>query len=247
MSSISDNKKYPNFCKQAALDNDVFATFKSNATYNEILEHVTYEEGGDYISQFASNTTVINKLADYQINDKLGGPKCYNYLQYGIFSPTTLRYIKILSDLSQLDLNNKSIIEIGAGYGGQYTILKQLFKPKKYTFIDLEDVLLLIKKYVITLKQDDIDLEYVACGNITTDILSDLVISNYAFSECNADIQDIYIKHILKHAKHGYMIYNNFNGYSHNDLAKILNESNKHVRINKEIPQTHPNNVILTW
>ena len=37
----------------------------------------------------------------------------------------------------------------------------------------------------------------------------DLVISNYAFSECNYETQDIYIDKILSKSKRGYITHNN--------------------------------------
>jgi putative sugar O-methyltransferase len=245
MSSISDNNTYPNFCAQAAEKDDIFATFKQNSIYNDILEHVTYEEGIEYFNQFKNNETIIKNIDKCKINDSVGAPRSYNYNQIGMFSPTTLRYIKILNDLSQLNLNNKHIVEIGAGYGGQYTILKQFYRPTKYTFIDLKEVLSLIKKYINTLQIQDTETEFIDGITLNQIISSDLVISNYAFSECTTDIQNLYINNVLRHAKHGYMIYNNFNGYNHEQFITLMNPIK--VRVNKEIPQTHPNNVLLTW
>jgi hypothetical protein len=245
MSSISDNNTYPNFCAQAAQNDDIFTTFKRNRIYNDILEHVTYEEGVEYLNQFKLNDTFYKNINKCKINDKIGQPRCYNYGQVGEISPTTLRYIKILNDLSQLNLNDKHIVEIGAGYGGQYTILKQFYKPRKYTFIDLKEVLSLIKKYINTLQIQDTETEFIDGTTLNQIISSDLVVSNYAFSECTTDIQDLYINNVLTHAKHGYMIYNNFNGYNHEQFIELMKPIN--VRVNKEIPQTHPNNVLLTW
>lgn len=244
-SSISDNSEYPEVCLWAATTEAGFLNFKRNPVYNSILEHVTYEEGIEYIQQFISNTNIISNIEKFKINDKLGNPTKYNFQNFGEFSPTTLRYIKILNDLSQLDLNDKHIVEIGAGYGGQYTVLRQLFKPRKYTFVDLDSVTKLIKRYVTTLELNDTPLDFIDGTRLTESISSDLVISNYAFSECDFKIQDMYIEKILRNTKHCYMLYNNFNGYKHDELIKIINRSN--IRVSKEIPQTHPNNVLLTW
>ena len=244
-SSISDNNDYPGICLWAATTKEGFLNFKRNPTYNSILEHVTYEEGVEYIQQFTPNSNIISNIEKFKINDKLGNPIKYNFQNFGEFSPTTLRYIKILNDLSQLDLNDKHIVEIGAGYGGQYTVLRQLYKPQKYTFIDLDSVTKLIKKYVTCLELNDIPLDFIDGTQLTEFINCDLVISNYAFSECDIKVQDLYIEKILLNTKHCYMIHNNFNGYRHEELIKIVNRPN--IRISKEIPQTHPNNVLLTW
>lgn len=245
MSSISDNSDYPSVCLHAATTDEGFKCFKQNPVYNNILEHVTYQEGVEYIQQFSYNSNITSIIDKFKINDKLGNPVKYNFGEFGEFSPTTLRYIKILNDLSQLNLNDKHIVEIGAGYGGQYTVLRQLFKPQKYTFIDLSSVVKLIQKYVTQLNFNDILLDFIDGTQLTECVNSDLVISNYAFSECNTEVQDVYIEKILCNTKHCYMLYNNFNGYTHQELINIIDRPNIHI--SKETPQTHPNNVLLTW
>ncbi len=240
--SVSDNSAYPEVCKKAASDDTAFDTFKSNPDYTVILEHFFPEEGLEHFKAFRNNKLMLDNLEKFKINDKLGSPKKYNY-SFGEFSPTTLRYIKVLSDLSQLNLNDKTIIEIGPGYGGQYVVLRQVFKPKKYIFIDLDPALQLVKKYVSRNSLDDIELDFVSTLD-DAPINCDLLISNYAISECNKNVQDRYIKNYLNNAKNGYMIYNNMNGYTHEDLKSLVK---KNLKINQEIPQTHPKNVLITW
>lgn len=240
--SISDNSSYPNACKQAASDDSVFNIFKSIPVYTDILEHVTYEEGKEYADLAFLVPEIRDNIKKFACNDLYGSPKTYHYA-FGVYSPTTLRYIKILSELSQLNLNDKTIVEIGAGYGGQYVTMRQLYKPSKYVFVDLPEVLELIKKYVSKHNLDDIEIEYYNAFNLKN-IDSDLVISNYAFSECTKDIQDIYIERLINKSKHGYMLYNNMEGYTHDEL-KI--NCNKKIKIFDETPKTHPKNVLLTW
>lgn len=240
--SISDNDTYPAICKLAAETDYHFNNFKQNPGYTAILEHVSVEEGAEYYNHIQAVPAVVNVLSKLEANDRYGNPKKHKY-SFGEFSPTTLRYGRVLAHLSQLDLNNKVIVEIGCGYGGQYTVLRQLFTPKRYIFVDLEEALMLTKKYVNTLNLNDIPLEYYSLQNLPV-IKSDLVISNYAYSECIQDIQDQYNHTIIDNAKNGYMIYNNFCGYKHDEfIAKIKHK----VRILEEVPNTHPNNKLLVW
>jgi len=240
--SVSNNITYPEVCRLAAKDDSFFANFKHQPGYTEILEHVTCEEGFEYARFFQNNNNILSNLNKFTLNDTLGSPRVCTY-GFGTFSPTTLRYIKVLNDLSQLDLNEKTIVEIGAGYGGQYTVLRQLYKPKKYIFVDLAPTLLLIEKYINKLGLSDIEVEFIEGNNIKP-VTADLVISNYAFSECSTDIQDAYIANVLENAKNGYMIYNNMFGYTHEQL---IAKCSKAIKINQEIPQTHPKNVLITW
>lgn len=247
MTSVSDNIDYPNFCEQAATVPSIFKVFKQNLIYQHILEHVTYSQGLQYIENFKTSSNIIDKIELFRINDKLGSPTMYNYNYFGWFSPTTLRYIKTLKDLSQHNLDNKHIIEIGAGYGGQYVVLRQLYKPKKYTFVDLPPVLKLIKKYIYELSLDDIELEFIDGTQSIAEQQPFLTISNYAFSECVIAEQNKYIASILTGSKYCYILYNNLNGYKHTEFANIMIELNKKVKILEEIPKTYVDNVLIIW
>lgn len=244
MNSESDNGLYPIFCKLAANNDNIFKSFKSNKIYNSIVEDVCYESGIKYIDYFKNNPLIINNIEKFSINDVLGNSKKFNY-NIGSFSPTTLQYIKILSDLTRYDLNNLNIVEIGPGYGGQYAVLRQLFKPKKYTFIDLTPVLKLIKKYITNLNLDDIELEYLNHFNLTDSMSYDLVISNFSLSECDRELQDLYINNIIKNSRHGYILYNNLRGYNHLEFSNIILEKN--ISICEEKPQNSENTVLITW
>ena len=240
--SSSDNNIYPQLCKAASIDDSVFDNFKSNPIYNEILEHVTQQEGAAYLNHIKLDDNVINNIERFQINDKLGGPKVFKY-DAGTFSPTTLRYGKVLVDLLQLSLEDTDIVEIGCGYGGQYTILRQFVTPKSYTFVDLPDALNLQKKYIERLGMNDIPTIFATSDDLPTANYG-LCISNYAISECAKCIQDIYIDSIVNNSAHGYIIHNNFEGYTHNEfIDKIYPNANIH----NEIPQTCSDNVLITW
>jgi hypothetical protein len=242
MNSCSDNEAYPSVCLQAATDDTAFATFKQNPHYNQILEHVDFGTGAEYLKHFINDDNFLQHIEKFKINDSLGGPRMYDY-PIGTFSPTTFRYIKILKDLSQLELNDIDIVEIGAGYGGQYVIMRQMYKPKKYTFIDMPETLQLIKRYVTALKLDDIELEYIDFSKVQ-ETKSDLVISNYAISECIEPVQDLYIEKIIKPSKQVYMIYNNLKGYKHEEF---VNRCGRNIKITTEAPLTCHWNVLLTY
>lgn len=240
--STSDDNHYPIFCESAAADDTVFKTFKTSPIYNEILEHVSVEQGYQYYNHFKHNQDILKIIEKFKVNDNIGGPRTYDY-DFGKFSPTTLRYISVLSDLSQLKLDDMDIVEIGAGYGGQYTVLRQYAKPKSYTIIDLPEVIKLQRKYIKQQKLDDIELNFYSLDNLP-ELTGDLLISNYAFSECVKEIQDKYIQKIINNCKRGYVIHNNFEGYTHTDLINILPHNVKEF---KEVPNTAPSNVLLTW
>ena len=74
---------------------------------------------------------------------------------------------------------------------------------------------------------------------------NDLLISNYALSEVNKSLADIYINNYLIPALRGYLTCNYINPacYTKEEYMKKLPGS---VAV-AEFPITHPDNYILTW
>ena len=204
VTSISDNKSYPVICDKASTDSMTFENFKTYPEYKDILEHVSIEQGQLYYN-LLKNTDIINSFDKFKINDTLGNPITFDY-GVGDVSPTTLRYMKVLNDLmDNWDLNGMNIIEIGCGYGGQYTILKQLIDVKSYSVVDLPEVIKLTERYLKTLKIDSGVVFMDGTSSGTEYGNYDLIISNYAISECTEKVQKEYLEKIISKCSHGYI------------------------------------------
>ena len=246
-SSISDGTSYERICERMSKDETFFKDFKQNQIYNEILEHVTKNQGQDYLNIINKEYSfLLKKIELFKENDKQGSPKKYYYDGIGEISPSTLRYIKVLGDLIKYDLikDNIDIVEIGGGYGGQSKIILDYFNIKKYTIIDLKSPLALTEKYLKLFNNDDIyDFKDAYTYEKTS---SDLVISNYAFSECNKNVEDDYIEKIINETKHGYMTINYLNNSVYT-VDEIIKRMNKDVKIVDETPLTFAKNKIIIW
>jgi hypothetical protein len=252
MNSISDRYDYKNVCKTAYYDDEFFNKFKTNELYNGILEHVSPEQGQLYLDYLKVNfPDFIDNIELFKKNDIYGGTKKSNYDSIGNISPTTLRYVKVLSDLRKLfgSLDGKKIIEIGVGYGGQCFIINQLYNISEYYLIDLDEVLLLSNKYLNKLNIEHKIVKIEDIQNINEHY--DLVISNYAYSELNKELQDIYWDKLIKNSKNGYFTLNfishlfNINSYSKDEILQKFSEKNPKVL--EENPNTFENNVILYY
>lgn len=254
-SSMSDDNKYPKFCRIAAQNPVIFQNFKRDPFYNTILEHVTFEQGKQYLKIVQKQSPeFLTQLELFRQNDLVGNPRAYKYPGVGFFSPTTLRYMKVASDLKKLfgSLDNLRIIEIGGGYGGQCAILTRLFKVKSYTIVDLQGPLALTARYLQA--QGNFSVELLQPEEVTSnDEPYDLVISNYAFSECNREVQTDYLQKILVRSKMGYLTCNytpmakKLKSYKKDELVKAVTQSGKSCKVMKEEPYTYDNNYILTW
>jgi len=189
---------------------------------------------------------LLEKVDVFKKNDSVGNPYTFTY-SVGDFCPTTLRYIKIAGDINERfsHLEKAKIVEIGGGYGGQCRILKELFPNADYTIVDLKEVLLLAKFY---LDEFNLGVSFLAPEEIDPEEKYDLVISNFAFSECAKDVQEEYLNTLIKNSKHGYMImYNpfeyNFDFDRHmkvpmrkKELFESLSKISKKVRLEHYLP-----------
>jgi len=145
-------------------------------------------------------------------NDRFGSPRTVNYPE-GPVSPTTWRYIKVLSDLQLLfgNLTDWDVAEIGAGYGGQFKIIQDVYALKSYTVYDLPIVAKLLHAYLNEIRcPARLIVQSADFSRLGTDParIWDLVISNWAISECTREIQDKYIHHVLRRSRRGYITYN---------------------------------------
>jgi len=202
--NASDADRYLNVCKLAATTDEYFLNFKSNSDYNRILEHVSFELGQKYLDEVCIDYE--NKLDEIKENDIFGSPVTYNYEKVGNISPTTLRYLKNTSDIvSKFGVDIKSIIEIGGGYGGLCKVLNSFIDFESYLLIDLEVCNLLCRKY---LNKFNLPTQSHRVEEVEVHEDFDLLISNYAFSECTREIQLEYIEKFIKKSKRFYITYN---------------------------------------
>lgn len=257
MNSISQkNIKYKEICDLAASSDRYFDTFKSNNYYREILEHTSYDFGSLYLNYIKQNFPEYSLYIDkFKMNDKFGNPEVYNYSDISSISPSTLRYIKVTGDIynifykqKQIDLNNKKIIEIGCGYGGQCFLLSQIFNFDNYYIVDIPESQKLIHRYLNRLDTKHTIISIDDVKNLK--INYDLVISNYAYSELDKEFQDYYYDYIISRSDNGYLTLNfisdifNIDSYKQNDLLQKI-DSHKKIFILEENPKTFNNNIII--
>lgn len=247
--SISEDSGYPDFCARAASDEQVFRNFKVDPLYNAVLEHVTREQGQVYLSRIlAQSPELVADFDRFRSNDLLGNPRRYDYGEHGIFGSTTLRYIKVLSDLmtSFGSLAGFNIVEIGVGYGGQCKITSDRFRLASYSLVDLPPVLDLTSRYLertgtkgwTAVRPDQLDDQKTY----------DLVISNYAFTECTRPVQEDYVRKILTRSKRGYITGNQISPSSHRAYKpRELVEAIPGAHLSDEVPLSHAGNYVVRW
>ena len=251
--SITERTAYPAFCQSAALNEKIFRSFKRNAIYREVLEHVPYKSGLEYLNIIIKEYPDLLPYFDkFRENDRLGSPVTYSYGGYGVFSPTTLRYIKTAGDIRKKmgDVSQLHIVEIGGGYGGQCVIFSALGFAS-YTLIDLPEAIALSKKYLGRLGiQNVFFMDSTQVNDLNT---YDLVISNYAFSAIDKSEQIDYFEKIIKNTPKGYLLLNfishhfNLDSLSLDEIVSMLYHAGRSGKAEKEKPNTHADNMLVTW
>jgi hypothetical protein len=246
--SLSDNISYPDCCARASIDSNYFNNFRRNPAYTAILEHVTQEQGLQYLEKIQQNDVLYRQLDLFRVNDKYGHPNIFSYQNAGDFSPSTLRYIKVLNDLETLfgSVDHFNISEVGIGYGGQCLVINAYRKPANYLLVDIQPALALAKTYL-----DKHILSSALSFKIMNELAitkSDLFISNYAFTELKRSLQEVYFERLIAGASRGYITYNDVNPPEYQSMKKEeLLERIPNSFIIEEYPLTHPNNCIIVW
>lgn len=200
-------QNYVDFIENALSNENVFESFRRGGhQYDTILEHLSYEDGRVYLQYIQREYPhLINSFDKFKINDSIGFPYIYDYGEkYGNINPTTLRYIKFAGDIQKHfgDLNGMDLIEIGGGYGGLVRVLSSMYEFNSVRLHDLTPAKKLQKKY---LNRFDINpIIDASIENIVTD--NSIVISNYAWCECDLETRNNYVDKMVKKAKYTYMV-----------------------------------------
>ena len=262
---MSIYKKYTDYI-HTFIDSDIEEWyFKSNPNYVYMLEHVSGQQGSDYSNEIQTRFNLFyNQNKNYlielcNINDLYGKTNKITYTNFTTCSPTNLRYILhsllILSYINECKLNNIDnmdnidIIEIGGGYGGLCFYVNKLAKLfnitiNTYTIFDLQEPLLLQKKYLEKLNVNTMTtINYYDVNNINhiqNLKLNSFLISTYAFSEIPLELQKEYTNKVLNvYVSHGFIAWNNIDVYNFIE--------NKNITSEREFPLTGNKNYYVKF
>lgn len=217
--------------------------FKRDPRYTQILEHVNYAQGTEYLKLKNQKYSHIDSKTCAEIiaeNDKYGDPVQKYFNNEYTCSPSNFRYLyqglEILSYIRKLG-NDVDILEIGAGYSALCLFiyrLSKLFpdvKINSYTIIDLELATKLQKKYL--------DINNIKANFYTTENYKTLeqkpyfLISNYCLAEIDDKSFKDYIQFLTPMLQHGYIAWNN---------ATFIHQFSQSQIVEDEKPLTYAGN-----
>jgi hypothetical protein len=243
-SSMTDHDSYRGVCAAAVADEEVFAQFRRLPDYTAILEHVTAEQGQQYLAEIRREAPWLLDPSLVLANDALGGPTIESYPDFSTVSPTTLRYLKVLADLVTFfgPLADLHVVEVGGGYGGQARLIRSFFPTARHTILDLAEPLALTRKYLE--RSGIVDgVTYFPCSK-SDDVPflgGDVFLSNYALSECAQDWFDAYMRRVALGCARGYITGNAQEATTFEYLDAV------NPQWIDERPLTAPGNFICIW
>ena len=243
---------YREICLRASKDPYYLQNFRSMPAYRQALELVDADPFADYL-RFSAKRWFV-QLDEFRKLDSIGNPPLKYYPELGFFTGTTLRYIVLADQITKMFSlpQGASIAEIGAGFGGQCYILSRVHPFSHYYIFDLPEVEALISKMM-----DTLEVKNVTCVPIEESLSEqkiDLVISNYAYSECDRAMQLEYFDKVIKKADRGYVIYNQISqvdygidSLSPDEFVQLLKSIGAKPKVMKEILSTGAKNLLITW
>lgn len=207
-SSISEKTPWVSTCSAFAEGSISSRNFRRNSAIRDIVETVGAVEGRFYAWRIREWNS--EWLTDPRIEgiDAWGDPIRWPGFLLGTphaFSPTTLRYLATALWLKKSGYvaSGANVTEIGVGFGG-LAAMNALISGTFTTLVDLPQV----ERAALRMLDENQLAGRATSGTEADDSVIDLVISNYAFTELNATIQEDYLHKYLKRATRGVIVSN---------------------------------------
>jgi hypothetical protein len=232
----------------STIDDIRSSQFRRHPSYIDMLEHVSVRLGNMYaalIQQEFPQIPFKHVAAFIVLNDAIGNPyKARVSIGANTFitcAPTSLRYayhaLTILTHLK--GTGNRSIVEIGCGYGGLCLAINHFAKLTgiaidAYHIVDLPEAGRLIGKY-LECHKDAVKIPYTihdastyGSGIEGADLF---LISNYCFTEIDEVHRRQYARTLFGKVTHGFITWQtnsvpleNISVYLPNAMGKIIEE-----------------------
>src|SRR4051794_12957134 len=109
--SFSDADEYRQFCRRAAEDDALFASFREHSAFRFVVMNELPYAGLDcwqLLGQRGFDFSFFDRIRDL---DEVGQANRIEYEHAGAVAPQTMRYVKVLSDLELLfgSLDGKTV------------------------------------------------------------------------------------------------------------------------------------------
>lgn len=209
MRCIYDQSVFADVCARVLSDESYFQSFKSDPFYSLLYQGFSYEDGWACLQTIEKDyPSLIAQFEQFRTSDCIGGPKIYDYGNYGMFSAMTLHDIQIAGMIQKKIGHCSRVIQIGAGYGGLCKILHDLSLFETYAIVDLPEHLSLAR--AVLERQGISNVQFISLDELEKNGQYDLVVSDWSFSEFSRPLQKMFADRILLRARAGLILGHTF-------------------------------------
>lgn len=152
------------------------------------------------------------------------------------------------------DVNKiKTVAEIGVGYAGQCNVLMNVLDLEQYNLIDLPEVLSLVERCLTEIGLTE-KVRYIDGTHLYHEVESDLLVSEFAFSELTRQVQDVYLEKVVLKSRAGYITWNDginkkvwtTDGYTLQEILSLIPNS-KAVQLPPKMFQGDQETCTILW
>lgn len=202
----STTQKFLNTCKRIVEDPVLWKWFKRNPAYQIIIGDDNPAHALTILPTIKDTKPVWDNRKKFLLNDSIGMDiLCPAKIEGQDVSANTIRNIHSVCLLHKSfgDLNGKTVLEIGPGWGGLAFCVKTQWPNVDYAIIDYQEQAELCIKYLHELGIDDV-------VSNPPDISPDIVIAEYSVSEQDDESIGEYWEKYMKDAKGLFLRWNTF-------------------------------------
>ncbi len=259
-------------CAEAAAQPPAAWTFKADPRYTRILEHVTPAQGEAFLDLVRAGFPAVWDRVRREFaalageNDDLGRPVRARFPDLGTdCSPSNLRYLyhalRVLRHAQALGLADLRVVELGGGYGGLALYVSRLaplfgVAVGDYVIVDVPEAGALQAAYARALAlplrtADGLSAAALEGAFRPDDGAPRFLVSNYAFSEFDAETRAWYEARLVRKCTHGFLVWNFATplvGVAEKPLGGPLYPfTDAPLTTEPERPETGPGNLVVTF
>lgn len=235
-----DETRFRKTCQQIVANENLWKFFKRQGHYNAVIGWDTIEHAQTLLPVIKADQEVWANMGAFQLNDDIGMDFVSKYLVVNEkkTSPNVIRNAHSVALLHQNfgDLNGKTVLEIGQGWGGLTSCLKMQWPQADVAIQDLPESAALAEKYLKELGITDVLVN-------PLDITPNILIAEYSLSEQDDPAIEEYWNQFKQ--VDGFLFrWNTFDaGRDERWFAKFREAFD--VSVNVEHPQRHLNFVVI--
>lgn len=200
-------ERYLAYLRRIADDEEEFARFRRNADVRGIIDGVTPDAAAAYLRRIDGLAPgwLDDNWTELARNDEVGDPQLARF-RPGTMAPVTLRYAWNALEMDrELSLAGKSVVEIGGGYGGLARLVCALFRPARYSIIDVPEALTAAARYLAHFDLGETQVSFFPPDTI---IEADVFVANYSVAEFDRAEQRRYLDNVILRTRSGYLTHN---------------------------------------